>query len=105
MNKPLFYTYEKENPLEEIYTFVPRPNANKVKIVDWLETFAFKQEAGNWKVYEATTGTYIHIPRWCKTRKQAVEEAQKVLDYVGKDFALESVQKFYKNHGRSPYCQ
>lgn len=103
MNKPLFYTYEKENPLEDVYSYVHRPTANRVKIVDWLETFAFQQEAGNWKIYEATTGTFIHISRWCKTRKQAVEEAKKSLEYRGEQFVRDSIEKFHKNYGISPY--
>lgn len=104
-NKPLFYTWERTDPLGDAYSYIPRPEASKVSVIDGIETFAYKHDSGNWKVYEATTGMYIQSSRWCTTRKAAVEDAKKTLEALGVQYCKDSISERISRYGKSPYGQ
>lgn len=105
MNKPLFYTWERTDPLGDDYTYVPRPTASRVQVMDGIETFAYKRDSGNWKVYEATTGMYINTARWCTTRKAAVEDAKNTLERAGLECCKKAIEDRINSYGKSPYGQ
>lgn len=102
-NKPTFYTYERVEPMSEEYHYVERPNASRVEVVEGIETFAYKHDSGNWKVYEATTGMYIDSSRWCTTRKAAVEDAKKTIESFGIEECKSVIEQRISKFGKSPY--